>query len=326
MSVPPSRPAAQGRLAHAAADRGTGQRVGDRHPAEAQLRAEERRADRVRPARRVGRVVGRVRRVRQHDHRDAVRDRRLVGAKAGSERPSPAAIVTRMAVRVGHRGPIPGKCFIVGRSPPASSPDANAFEQVVGRGRAERPGPTLLVHERGRRGDVGDRREVVVDAEASERGAGRLRPGSERAACCRALPSGAVESVGGAQGTRLTEPPSWSVAISSRGWPPFAAAACSVALRARRAAAVVMLAPKRITPPTSPRRMRPSRSALGVVPAIATMSFWPMSWAAVGPGGGVPLTGVARGVGAGVDLGVAAGQARRSARASVRASRMTANP
>ena len=36
-----------------------------------------------------------------------------------------------------------------------------------------------------------------------------------------------------------------------------------------RAAAVVMLAPNRITPPTSPRRIRPSRSALGVVPSIA---------------------------------------------------------
>ena len=32
-----------------------------------------------------------------------------------------------------------------------------------------------------------------------------------------------------------------------------------------------------MTPPTSPRRIRPSNAALGVVPDIATTSFWPMS-------------------------------------------------
>src|SRR3954471_17316449 len=43
-----------------------------------------------------------------------------------------------------------------------------------------------------------------------------------------------------------------------------------------------MLAPKRITPPISPRSMRPSRSAVAVVPDIRTTSFWPISWASVG--------------------------------------------
>ena len=38
-----------------------------------------------------------------------------------------------------------------------------------------------------------------------------------------------------------------------------------------------------MTPPISPRRIRPSRSALGVVPSIRTTSFWPTSWARVGP-------------------------------------------
>jgi hypothetical protein len=36
-----------------------------------------------------------------------------------------------------------------------------------------------------------------------------------------------------------------------------------------------------------------------------------MSWAAVGPGGGVPLTGVAFGVGAGVTFAVAVGEGER---------------
>jgi hypothetical protein len=36
-----------------------------------------------------------------------------------------------------------------------------------------------------------------------------------------------------------------------------------------------------------------------------------MSWAAVGPGGGVPLTGVDLGVGAGVTLAVAVGEGER---------------
>jgi len=41
------------------------------------------------------------------------------------------------------------------------------------------------------------------------------------------------------------------------------------------------------------------------------MSFCPMSWAAVGPGGGVPPTGVEIGVGAGVTLAVAVGEGER---------------
>src|SRR6476659_5751653 len=49
-----------------------------------------------------------------------------------------------------------------------------------------------------------------------------------------------------------------------------------------------MFSPNRITPPTSPRRIRPSRAALGVRPCIRTISFWPMSSASVecadGPG------------------------------------------
>src|SRR5919112_6685488 len=43
-----------------------------------------------------------------------------------------------------------------------------------------------------------------------------------------------------------------------------------------------MFSPNRITPPTSPRCTLPRSAAVGVVPDIATMSFWPMSCAVVG--------------------------------------------
>src|SRR3954451_7038559 len=90
------------------------------------------------------------------------------------------------------------------------------------------------------------------------------------------------------------------------GWPPAVAAPWSFLSSAIRAASVVMFRPKRITPPTSPRRMRPSRSALGtVVPSIATMSFWPTSWASVGPAG----VGVGVGFGVGLAVGTAVGVA-----------------
>ena len=68
-----------------------------------------------------------------------------------------------------------------------------------------------------------------------------------------------------------------------------------------------MLKPKMMTPPISPRLMRPRRSALGVVPDIRTTSFWPISWASVGAAivalvardaAGLALEDAAAGVGA----------------------------
>src|SRR3954469_5626857 len=97
------------------------------------------------------------------------------------------------------------------------------------------------------------------------------------------LPICGGDSVGGAHGIRLIAPPSWSTAMIKRGWPPSWAAVRRLFVRATRAVFVVMLLPKRMTPPTSPRRIRPRRSALGVVPAIATMSFWPTHCVSVGP-------------------------------------------
>src|SRR5258706_5226465 len=78
------------------------------------------------------------------------------------------------------------------------------------------------------------------------------------------------------------------------------------------------LEPKRITPPTSPRRTRARRSPLGVRPAIETISFWPISWPR--PGSVDDGTGVGLGVdvaagraGVGVAAGVGLGEAAAAA-------------
>src|SRR6185295_8019405 len=92
------------------------------------------------------------------------------------------------------------------------------------------------------------------------------------------------DNVGGAHGSRLTVPPSWSVAISSGGRPPAFAAAWSVASSFATWAGAVTFEPKRVTPPIWPARMRASRLALGTVPVIRTISFCPIIWASVGAG------------------------------------------
>src|SRR6059058_5823848 len=71
-----------------------------------------------------------------------------------------------------------------------------------------------------------------------------------------------------------------------------------------------MLSPKRMTPPTSPRRIRPRRPADGVVPVIRTTSFCPTSCASVGsawmsgPAGGDASGFSAEGDGVDVGCGV----------------------
>jgi hypothetical protein len=117
------------------------------------------------------------------------------------------------------------------------------------------------------------------------------------------------DSVGGAHLIRLIEPPSWSTAISSGSWPPAFASSCRRFVSALSAVAVVMLRPNRMTPPTSPRRIRPSSPPLGVVPSIATISFCPTSWLSVGVGAREKV-GVGRGVAAAgaTVLGIADGR------------------
>jgi hypothetical protein len=61
-----------------------------------------------------------------------------------------------------------------------------------------------------------------------------------------------------------------------------------------------------MTPPIWPARIRASRLALGVVPAIRTISFCPICWARVGAALAGVADGVALGAGAG-EVGLGAG-------------------
>ena len=76
--------------------------------------------------------------------------------------------------------PSPGKCFIVGRTPFDSSPEANASARVaVVDASNEKVRPSLYMNELVEAGNVGDRRQVDVNAEVMEgdSGARALRSG-----------------------------------------------------------------------------------------------------------------------------------------------------
>ncbi len=95
-------------------------------------------------------------------------------------------------------------------------------------------------------------------------------------------PSACAERFGGAQGMRRTRPPSWSVAMISRGRPAAVAAPCSADVSALSCAGETMFDENRITPPTSPARMRARICLFACVPVIATTRRWPTSSARVG--------------------------------------------
>ena len=121
----------------------------------------------------------------------------------------------------------------------------------------------------------------------------RRRAAPVRAPCRRATvalpmrPISGTKMVGAAQGTRLTEPPSWSTAMRNGGWPPASAARWSDRVSRISALGVVMFEASRTTPPTSPRRTRPARAALTLRPPIVTMSFWPTMCSSEGTPGRV---------------------------------------
>jgi len=75
----------------------------------------------------------------------------------------------------------------------------------------------------------------------------------------------------------LTFRPSWSTAISSFGRPARPAVRWSVPAIRRSCALEPKLNRWMITPPTAPRRTRPSSEADGVVPCMVTTSFCPTS-------------------------------------------------
>ena len=80
--------------------------------------------------------------------------------------------------------------------------------------------PSRYMNEAVVAGHVGDRREVDVDPEAPAARRPVLAPWSRATVVLSSAPICGADRVGGAHGIRLIEPPSWSTAISSGGWPP----------------------------------------------------------------------------------------------------------
>ncbi len=178
--------------------------------------------------------------------------------------------------------PSPGKCFIEGMTPVDSRPVANASDRAaVWTALNDQVRPSRY------------RNDSVVAGTSATGAKSTLMPRALSAApvlapCDRATvvlsstPICGADRVGGAHGIRLTEPPSWSVAIRSGGWPPAFAAAWSVAVSLVSWVREVTLDPNRIRPPIWPRRIRDSRLALGVVPSMRMTSFCPTRRASVG--------------------------------------------
>ena len=118
---------------------------------------------------------------------------------------------------------------------------------------------------------------------------------------------------GGPPENRLTCPPSWSVAISSGGFPPARAARWSALVSALTCEELTMFWVNRITEPTSPARTRASSPEPGVVPSNPTMIRCPSSFASeAGTCGGA-------GAGAGAAAPPVGGEAAGCANAATQA-------
>ena len=164
------------------------QRVGDGDAPEAEVLAEQADGDGTGPAGGVPGVIGRVGGIGEHDQRDVERlDRSFpsIGAQVPPQRRSRAGDGVNVPVGVADRQADPGK-VLHGREHAARGEPGG--ERVRQPGRApgvEGEGATLLEHEGGGRArDVRDRREIDVDAEATEGvpGADALRTGDRRVA------------------------------------------------------------------------------------------------------------------------------------------------
>ena len=91
----------------------------------------------------------------------------------------------------------------------------------------------------------------------------------------------------GAPGSRCTLPPSWSTMSSSGARSPAGRGTRrSVRVSERTCAGVPRLAPRKMTPAASPRRMRASSAGGTVRPAKGKTTCWPASCASVSRGRG----------------------------------------
>src|SRR3954447_7514662 len=183
------------------------------------------------------------------------------GLSPGASAVFEAVMVTTWESVLAEAKPIPGKCFIEGTLPPAARPVAKALERdAVVDALKDHVRPCWYMNEAVDEGtSATGARSALIPAHRSTNAVDL--PWAATVALLSLEPMCGTELVGGAQGTRLTVPPSWSVAMSSGGCPPASAAWLSCAASVRRAFAVVMFAPNRMTPPTSPRPILPRRLA-----------------------------------------------------------------
>ena len=184
----------------------------------------------------------------------------------------------------------------------------------------ERAGP----EERAPRiGDVEDRCQVDVDARRPAATAPSPSPAARACAPSPAAPIWAADSYGGADASRFTVPPSWSIAISSGGCPPLRAALCNSATVARSVDVDEMFCPRRMTAPSRPRSIRLSSSGPGRVPVNVPIRCWPISRAS---GISAPRTVASPARGSEPARGRARRRARRARVVSNRASPQLACP
>src|SRR5918995_6909804 len=169
--------------------------------------------------------------------------------------------------------PKPGKCFAAGITPPCSRPFANATPAAT-TARGSPPKARAEMNEEGEAGTSSTgARSVLIPSRARKRPVSRP---AERPAAAPPAPSRAGGSSGGPCGRRLTSPPSWSIATSSRGRSPSRAAPGGRSIAGGGGAAGGPGGENTITPPISPSRAW--RTRLGVAsPSIRTISFWPIS-------------------------------------------------
>ena len=211
-------------------------------------------------------VIGRKSGHRHHHRVEPVRDHRLVRLQRGRALRRRWGAARRACCRCrSARNPGRGSAWRWRPRRVTADPRANAVAYVaVVPALNEKARPCCQMNAPREGGHVGDRREVHVDPVALAAGCPVARPcdGCGRdVAGARHLGRG---QVGGPLEIRLTSPPSWSMAISSRGLPPARAARCSAPVSATRLATRdTMLLANRITEPTSPWRTARSSEALG---------------------------------------------------------------
>ncbi len=204
----------------------------------------------------------RIDRAADHDHGQAVCSALLVGRVVLAQLSGGCVDGHDARVRVAGGESRPGKCLSVYATPCEATPWAKAHARSA-------TSSGLFPNDRVPRNDPGACSTSATGARSTftpaERSSLPVASPSLSAVAADVMSAGARS---GGPASRLTVPPSWSVMIKSTGLSPWAAVACSSCVSRRVASdPAATLSEKRITPPTSPRRMRSRSDAGGVEPA-----------------------------------------------------------